>query len=708
MATHKNGAKAGAVEPFGNRAIRRNPSCHTQNLSRLKPVAFTMKNDEKISRSRNEFFQGGRSGTLPVRLVLTTATRLLIGLLGLTGNPSRAAQIPATNPPVAVSRADNAIRSRYTKTVLHIPMRDGVKLFTIVYAPKDTSHAWPVLMFRTPYGIGSYEENSFPGHLGPNKMFSEEGFIFVYQDVRGRFMSEGEFEDVRPHLDHKTKPTDIDESTDTYDTIDYVLNQVPGHNGRVGMWGISYPGFYCSAGMINAHPALKAVSPQAPVGDWFFDDFHHHGAFMPGAFNFFSRHGRPRPVPTSQKEPSSDSGPPGGYKFFLELGSMKNIETRYLHGEVKFWTELTQHPNYDSFWAARNILPHLRQVAPAVLNVGGWFDASDFYGTLKTYQAIEKQNTGVTNLLVVGPWRHGGWASSDGERLGNISFGSRTAEFFRTNMELPFFNYHLKEQRDPKLPKAYVFETGRDQWRTFEQWPPGGLRQKSLYVHAQGNLTWEMPTNTANSQSLTAENADVFVSDPANPVPHTGHMATGQRPEYMTDDQSFAARRPDVLVYQTEPLGQEVTLAGPIVADLLVSTSAGDADWVVKVIDVYPPDTKELSATAPSQPLAGYQMMIRSEAIRGRFRENYAMPKPFPPNEPIEIHLPLLDVLHTFRIGHRIMVQIQSTWFPLIDRNPQKYVDNIFQANEADFIKATHRVYHNKENATRLRVGVLE
>jgi putative CocE/NonD family hydrolase len=644
-------------------------------------------------------------------LAANLVTVLLLALSSCAAPRGRSpGAVTATTQPAWRRSPAGFIRSHYTKSIYRIPMRDGVRLFTVVYSPRDTSQAYPILMVRTPYSVGPYGKNEFPGRLGPSSLFPEEGYIFVYQDVRGCFMSEGTFENVRPHLEQKSKPTDIDESTDARDTIDYLLKNVPNHNGRVGMWGISYPGFYCSAGMIDAHPALKAVSPQAPVSDWFFDDFLHHGAFfLTPAFNFLSGYGRPRPAPTTQRAGPMDIGTPDGYQFFLDLGSLKNVETHHFHGEITFWTQITQHPGYDAFWQARNILPHLRHVAPGVLVVGGWFDAEDLYGTLNTYQAIERQNPGVTNTLVMGPWRHGGWSGGDGQRLGNIDFGSKTAEFYRKTIELPFFNHHLKDKGDPKLPEAYVFETGRNQWRTFGRWPPNGVREKALYIHAGGRLLWEAsPASRPSTLRSDEVLHDAYVSDPAKPVPYTEAITRGFPPEYMVDDQRFAARRPDVLVYQTEPLCSDVTLAGPIVADLWVSTSAGDADWIVKLIDVYPPGAKDYNGMTPGRRLGGYQMMIRSEVIRGRFREDNTTPKPFMPNEPTRVHLPLLDVLHTFLAGHRIMVQIQSTWFPLVDRNPQKYVVNIFQAGEGDFIKATHRVYHDGPHPTRLRVCVLE
>jgi len=595
-------------------------------------------------------------------------------------------------------------RRHYTKHEYRIPMRDGVHLFTAVYVPKDTSQEYPILMWRTPYSIGPYGEDRYPRYpwyTGPSQRFAEEGYIFVYQDVRGRFMSEGEFVNVRPHSSRKTSARDIDESSDTYNTIEWLLANLPRDNGRVGMYGISYPGFYAAAGMIEAHPALKAVSAQAPIGDWFFDDFHHHGAFfLTDAFNFFAVFGRPRPEPTADWGGQFNHGTANGYQFFLDLGPLKNVNERYFHGGIPFWNDLVEHPNYDEFWQARNILPHLKDVAPAVMTVGGWFDAEDLYGPLHVYQAVERQNPGIFNVIVMGPWFHGGWADSEGEKVGNIHFGSKTALFYQDEIELAFFNHFLKDKGEPQLPEAYVFETGVNRWRRFDRWPPRELETQNLYLNGGRRLSFDLPTAEGKPY-------EEYISDPAKPVPFTEDISTDVPKRYMTDDQRFAARRPDVLVYQTEPLAEPVRLAGPIRADLWVSTSGTASDWIVKLIDVFPPDTADHEGLAPGRNMGGYQMMVRSEVFRGRFRNSYEHPEPFVPNKPAHVPFELQDVLHTFRKGHRIMVQIQSTWFPMVDRNPQKYVPNIFLADEEDFIKTTQRVYHTPGHPTHLRVGVL-
>jgi putative CocE/NonD family hydrolase len=590
------------------------------------------------------------------------------------------------------------IRENYVRQDHQIPVRDGVRLYTIVYSPKDRSRVYPMLMMRTPYSVGPYEKGKFRGSLGPNPLFVKEGYIFVYQDVRGRYMSEGEFENMRPQRGQRTSDKNIDESTDTYDTIDWLVKNVPNHNGKVGQWGISYPGFYSAVGMIDAHPALKAVSPQAPIADWFFDDFNHHGAFfLTHAFNFFSGFGQPRPMPTTQGGPRFQHGTPDGYQFFMNVGPLKNIDPRYLKGRVAYWNRFVEHPNYDAFWQDRNVLPHLKKVAPAVMTVGGWFDAEDLYGPLKIYRAIEKQNPGVFNVLVMGPWAHGAWSRGDGSRLGNIQFGSNTSKFFQQNMELPFFNHFLKGKGEHGLPEAYVFETGTNRWRQFDHWPPQ-LQPGRLYARDGGRLSFDAPAEE--------EGCDEFISDPNRPVPFTEEITTGMATAYMTDDQRFASRRPDVAVYQTPPLKKDLTLAGPLRAELFVSTSGTDSDWVVKVIDVFP-DQVNYPAPPSGRKMGGYQMMVRSEVIRGRFRKGYEHPEPFVPNHPARVSLELLDVLHTFQKGHRVMIQIHSSWFPLVDRNPQTFVPNIFLAEEQDFVKTTQRVYRTSRLPTSMQVGIL-
>lgn len=603
-------------------------------------------------------------------LATAAACLTLIGLIAACG-----AQQPAADA-----------RSGYAKSEHQIPMRDGKRLYTVVYAPRDTSQKYPILMTRTPYGSGPYGEGYRPG-LGPSPLVAQEGYIFVYQDVRGTFMSEGEFEDVRPHLPQKKGRNETDESSDTYDSIEWLLKNVANHNGRVGVWGISYPGFYATMSLLDAHPALKAVSPQAPIADWFLgDDDHHNGAFfLFDAFGFNMFFGMPRPGPTPNQFKSFTFDPPDAYRFFLNLGPVANAQKQYFKGQNKYWNDLVAHPIYDEFWRARTPLPHLRKVTPAVLVVGGWFDAENLYGALRTYETVEKHNPGAANALVMGPWSHGGWARGTGEGLGEARFGAKTSEWYQEQVELPFFNFHLKGKGEARLPEATVFRTGANEWKSFPQWPPPGLRPESLYFQPGGKLSFAPPREAG-------ESFGEYVSDPGDPVPYTARVTTERGTGYMIEDQRFAARRGDVLSYQSDPLTADLTLAGPVAADLFVSTSGTDADFVVKLIDVDP---------------EGMQMLIRAEVMRGKFRRSFSRPEPFVANRPDRVKFDLQDVHHSFRAGHRIMAQVQSSWFPLVDRNPQKFGD-IYHAGAADFQKATHRLHHSAKLSSRLQVGVLK
>jgi putative CocE/NonD family hydrolase len=596
------------------------------------------------------------------------------------------------------------VAANYDKQEVRIPMRDGKTLFTSIYSPKrrgeEDTRRFPILFKRTPYSVGPYGPEAFAERLGPSELLAESGYIFVYQDVRGRFMSEGEFVNMRPHIAEKKTKDEVDESSDTYDSIEWMLANIEHNNAKVGMWGISYPGFYAAAGMIDAHPALRAVSPQAPIADWFFDDFHHHGAFfLPHAFNFLINFGRKREGLESEWGGRFDHGTPDGYEFFKRLGPLKNANEQYMHGEIAFWNDVVAHPNRDAYWQARDILPHLHNAAPAVMTVGGWFDAEDLYGPLQIYRSVEAKNPDVFNMLVMGPWRHGGWARTDGASLGNVEFGDPTSHFYQEHLEKPFFEHHLKGGPEPELPEAMVFETGSNEWQAFSSWPPPSV-ERSFHFSADGKL--------AEAAPLERRAFDEFTSDPEHPVPYSQDINKGMTREYMTDDQRFASRRPDVLVFETEVLREDLTVAGPILAELWVSTSQRDADWIVKVIDVFPDDavTPE-ERRDPSIEMGGYQMMVRSEVIRGRFREDYAQPKPFRPNQPTLVKLPLQDVLHSFKKGHRLMVQVQSSWFPLIDRNPQGWVDNIYEAQEGDFVSAQHRVYRDVGHPSRIVLGQL-
>lgn len=619
---------------------------------------------------------------------------------------------------IADERADY-IRMHYSKFEVRIPMRDGVKLFTSIYVPNDAKpdRSYPILMVRTPYTVGPYGIDQYKAVLGPSPEFETSGYIFAFQDVRGRYMSEGEFVNMRPHIEGKTG-TQIDESSDTFDTIEWMIKNIPHNNGRVGQWGISYPGFYTSAGVIDSHPALKAVSPQAPIADWFFDDFHRNGAFvLPMAFNFFSSFGVSRPEPTPFGPDRFNHGTKDGYQFFLDLGPLPNVNDKHFNGRIAFWNEMAAHPNYDAFWQERNLLPHLKNITASVLTVGGWYDTEDLYGPLQTYASIEKLNPKAQNRLVMGPWSHGGWSRDDGSKLGSANFGFPTAAWFREQVQLPFFEFHLKDKGTFGLAEATVFETGSNRWRDFDAWPPKQAVARKLHFAAAGSLTELAATeqtaapNKAQTPNQSSPGFDEFTSDPSKPVPYTMEVTSAWAKDYMTEDQRFAAWRPDVLVYRGETLRQDLTIAGPMTADLWVSTSGGDADWIVKVIDEFPGMPQANSK--PSDPgfeafPSGRQQLLRAAVLRGRFRDSFSDPKPFAANEPTRVKIKLDDILHTFPAGHRLMIQVQSTWFPFIDRNPQKFVENIFEAKDVDFVKATHRVYHSPEHPSRIEFSVLE
>ncbi|MCX6625103.1 MAG: CocE/NonD family hydrolase [Acidobacteria bacterium] len=602
--------------------------------------------------------------------------------------------------PLFPAEESGSIQARYTKYEYTIPMRDGVKLFTAVYTPKDTSTTYPMLLMRTPYGIKPYGIDAYPRDLGPGGQFAKDGFIFVYQDVRGRYMSEGKFVNVRPYIPNKRGSTDVDESSDAFDTIDWLLKHVPNHNGKVGIWGISYPGFYAAMAILDAHPALVAASPQAPITDWFIgDDFHHNGAlYLAHAFGFFTGFGKEFSAPAPNAPSGVDVDVRDGYDFFLRLGPVNNTEKVHFRNQAPFWQDLMEHPVYDDFWKARDIRPHLKHIRPAVMTVGGWFDAEDLFGALELYQGIEKNNPQAYNILVMGPWAHGGWNGSDGDSLGNVQFHQKTAEFYREKIHFPFFAHFLKGKADPKLPEAYVFRTGRNEWTRSESWPPRNAQPRSLYLGAGGKLGFEpLPDGTAPF--------DEYVSDPARPVPFVPGIASGMTREHMTDDQRFASRRTDVPTYQTDVLAHDVTVAGPITPSLRVSTSGTDSDWVVKLIDVYPGNAAS-SPQARTQ-MAGYQQLVRGELMRGRFRNSYERPEPFTPGQATRVQYVMPGAFHTFRTGHRIMVQVQSSWFPLTDLNPQKFVE-IYHAKPEDFQKATQRVYRSGADGSRVMVQILE
>ena len=609
---------------------------------------------------------------------------LLLAILSLSGIAS--AQLP-----------DSVyVKQNYDKLEVQIPMRDGVKLFTSVYIPKDKSKTYPFLMQRTCYSVAPYGKDRYRKTLGPSKYELYDKYIFVYQDVRGRWMSEGVFDNMTPNIpgnDRKNK-TATDEASDTWDTIDWLLKNIKGNNGKAGQWGISYPGYYTAAGIPDAHPALKASSPQAPIADFFFDDFHHNGAFLQSYLAAFAVFGYQHEKPTDKawyeeqlnrfrSKPVAD-----GYDFNLAIGPLKNATEAY-HNDNFFWKQIIDHPNYDAFWKKRNILPHLKNVNHAVMTVGGWFDAEDLYGPLNIYKSIEKSSPVARNVIVMGPWAHGQWSRPEqGATIHNhIDFGDSINTFYQREVERRFFGFYLKGEGTGNFPEALMFDTGKKEWRKFDAWPPKEVPPVRLYFGEHGQLSINKPLN----EKAVFE----YVSDPEKPVPYTsqteGMIFTPR--SFMSDDQRAASRRPDVLTFQTEPLTEDVLVGGEIMAKLKVAMSGTDADFIVKVIDVYPPDHPQYKHNPANIVMGGYQQLVRHEVFRGRFRDSFEKPAPFKPQEPTDVNFRLQDILHTFKKGHRVMIQIHSTWFPYIDRNPQKYVDNIYKAEASDFIKSTIQVF---------------
>lgn len=602
------------------------------------------------------------------------------------------------------------IQENYTKREVLIPMRDGVKLFTAIYEPKIKTEKYPILLNRTPYTVAPYGADKFKQSLGPSALYARENYIFAYQDVRGKTMSEGEFVNVRPDVANTDK-TKIDESTDTYDTIEWLIKNVANNNGRVGTYGISYPGFYTSAGSIDSHPALKACSPQAPIGDWFRgDDMHHNGAlFLAQNYSFFRFFGQYRPAPTSDASSYlkqwTGRQTADGYDYFRSIGGLKETADSYeksLGVRIQFWDEMMAHPNYDQYWKDRNILPKLKNIKCATMTVGGWYDNEDLYGALQTYQHIEKQNPGIYNVLVVGPWDHGGWSRADGDWLGTAYFTQKTGEYYRETLELPFFNHFLKDKGDiSKIKETNLFDTGAHEWKSFENYEPTNGTDTALYLTENGGLSFTQPT---------AEGSNEYVSDPLKPVPYTQKITLNYPRDFMTEDQRFVAGRPDVLVYQTEPLTEDITVAGDIKPSLFISSSGTDSDFIVKLIDVFPDDYKFPEGVKPPNNSAwsvfqpgGYQMLLRGEPMPARFRNSFEKPAPLTANQLTKLNnFTMPGIVHTFKKGHRIMVQIQSTWFPLVARNPQKYMDNYKLATTADFQKATQKIYFGGKNSSAI------
>ena len=592
------------------------------------------------------------------------------------------------------------VKQHFTKIDTLITMRDGIKLYTVIYVPKDQTEKYPFLMERTPYSAGPYGDTSYPTRIGPDTNLLKEKYIFVIQDVRGRYMSEGTNLEVTPYIANKKSKKDVDESSDTYDTVDWLLKNIKNNNGRVGLYGISYPGFYATACLPGAHPAIKAVSPQAPVTDEFIgDDVNHNGAFfLLDNFDFMNYFGKSRKGPVKDYESEVfESNPKDMYAFFLKLGPIKNTQSeKYFNHQSYIWNEYIEHDTYDDYWKARNIRPYLKNITIPTMVVGGWFDAEDQFGALNTYASIESQSPSNNNRLVMGPWTHGAWAGGNWSNFAGQDFGSNTSNYFQDSLQSTFFNFYLKDKGNFNAAEATIFETGSNQWKKYAVWPPQNVTNKSYYF------------NSKNVLSLNKGNGfDEYISDPAKPVPYTNGIYGRRNNEYMAEDQRFAASRPDVLVYETEPLTEDITLAGKILADLQVSITGTDADFIVKLIDVLPENEPNLKNAPRGFQLAGAQRLVRAEVMRGKFRNSYEKPEAFEPNKISSVKLTLNDVSHTFKKGHKIMVQVQSSWFPLIDRNPQKFM-RIPEASEEDFQKETIRIYHDDVNASGIVLPILK
>jgi putative CocE/NonD family hydrolase len=596
--------------------------------------------------------------------------------------------------PTAARSQGDPVADRFTVIDTMIPTRDGVRLHTKIFVPTEQREPLPMLMKRTPYGI----EGSAGNFAAYMKALADEGYIFVFQDIRGKFRSEGTFVMQRP----ARQPGDasaIDEGTDTYDTIEWLLRHIPHNNGRVGMLGVSYDGWTTIMGALEPHPALKAISPQASPADmWLGDDFHHNGAFrLSYGFEYAVRMESSREVQPFSFDRYDT------YDWYLALGSLANVNAQFLHGRIPTWNDYVAHPDYDGFWQRQTLIPHIRDVTVPTLNVAGWWDQEDFYGPMRIYEALETYDDEDLNYLVVGPWNHGGWARGTGEQLGSIQFGSATSAYFRDSVQAPFFAFYLKDRGAFALPEALTFEAGTNQWRRWDAWPPAHRTEnRNLYFHADGRLSFDAPV-TASGGAY-----DSYVSDHAHPVPYRHrpiqatyfHAGSGWR-TWLVEDQRFVDDRPDVLSFESDVLEDDVTIAGDVVAHLFASTTGSDADWIVKLIDVYP------EAYPEDWSMAGYQLMVSNEVFRGRYRESFERPVPVPPDSVLAYRFSLHTQNYTFRKGHRIMVQVQSTWFPIIDRNPQTYVENIFLAKESDFRAATHRLYRSPAFPSHVTVPVV-
>ena len=598
----------------------------------------------------------------------------------------------------------NKIREKYEKHEYQIKMRDGVKLFTSVYSPRDKSKKYPILLLRTPYSVAPYGADNYTRILSALKEFADEGFIFVFQDVRGRYMSEGKYDNMRAYIPNKKDKNQVDESSDTFDTIDWLVKNIDNNNSKVGIWGISYPGFYAIMGTLDAHPNLVCASPQAPISDWFIgDDMHHNGAFsVLMSFNFFKQFGIPRPEPLKKYPPAVDYPSPDAYNFFRDHTPIKKLNDEILKNQIPFWDTMSNHGNYDYYWKSRSNLQYMKNIKPALLIVGGWYDAEDMYGPLHIYKTVEKNDKDNNTRIIMGPWTHGSWAYVKGDSLGDFYFGSNTAEYYRKEILLPFFKYYLKGEGNLSLNDAYVFDTGKNMWSNYDSWPPKNATVTKYFLSQKKHLSTTLPI----SEKIFSE----YISDPFNPVPYTATFQdskTFYNRLHLIEDQRYASTRPDVLTFETDQLPENVTIAGPITADLFVSTTGTDADFVVKIIDVYPDDEVNPDPNPNKVEMGGYQRLVRTEIFRGKFRNSYEKPEPFVPNQVAEVKINLNDAYHTFKSRHKIMVQVQPSYFPFFDVNPNTFCD-IYKAEENQFIKADIKVYHSKEYPSSIQLTTIK
>lgn len=618
---------------------------------------------------------------------------LAAAVVSAAGVPPLNAQRPGPD-----ADAVAAVKAQYEKRELYLTMRDGTQLFTSIYTPRDASRSYPVMLMRTPYSVAPYGADAYAGSLGPWRRFQDDGYIFVNQDVRGRYMSHGYYQYNTPHLPTKNGPKDVDESTDTWDTIDWIVKNIPGNTGRVGTWGNSAPGFFVAAGMIDAHPGHVAAYPSAPMIDWWLgDDRHHNGAFTSAqTINFLASFGQPRKGPTTTYPARPDPGTQDGYEFHLRQGPLGNYSSGFYKGQVAFFDSIVAHPNYDAFWQSRAIWRHVKNIKPSVMVVGGWYDAEDRFGPIRLYESLKANSASTPTTFVMGPWSHGAWNRVEGDTFGPLAFGTTTGTFFRDSIGYPFMACALKDECGTRPPRVAMFATGSNRWHTFDAWPPAQATRRTLHLRENGTLSWDKAAKAGS---------DAYVADPAKPVPYTQTLSFGYAREYPTEDQRFATRRPDVLSYRTAPLTEDVTIAGPIDVKLHVMSSGTDADFVVKVVDVFPDNSPPQHSTGPR--MDGYQQLVHGNVFRARWRRSLERPQALVANRPDSITFSLEDVMHTFKKGHSIMVHVQSSWFPLVDRNPQTFVTNIYKASASDFRKATMTVFRGPARPSGITVRVL-